>query len=203
MKKDTKPLHFVCGYAILYPRYVRKDCDLEHWIELILELLLRDKHKPDEPPTETEIPARFTVRMSSAYLWGCVIVCGLLAIVMPFACLGNGIGMMFLFGVPLVVLMGVSLWLWRHKVVVDEEALRISTLVRKKKIPWQEIDGACLIRYSDKNEVTLALYRGKTFLLDADSAHTNFWTLLAMVKKKEIPIREETDLPLQRLLHPD
>ena len=179
---------------------------MEHFVELILELLFGlAKDAPDKKP-EIEYVDNFIVKHPRKKT--IARICATLIIVALFSILWIFIKheTRYLFAVLVglgIILFALSLFAFSFKCDIDDtEISRFSFWLFQKKIKWQDILCVRVVEQTNEKGVIIALYNqtGKC-VIDFNTDMENVWYIVKMAEQKEIEIRNEKDLTLKQLAH--
>ena len=179
---------------------------MEHFVELILELLFGiAKDTPDKKP-EIEYIDHFIVKYSRRKTVSRI--CATLIIVVVFSFLWILIKheTRYLYAIFVglgIILFALSLFAFSFKCDIDDtEISRSSFWLFQKKIKWQDILCVRVVEQTNEKGVIIALYNqtGKC-VIDFNTNMENVWYIVKMAEQKEIEIRNEKDLTLKQLAH--
>ena len=179
---------------------------MEHFVELILELLFGlAKDTPDKKP-EIEYVDHFIVKHPRKKT--IARICATLIIVAIFSILWIFIKheTRYLFAVFVglgIILFALSLFAFSFKCDIDDTKISRSFFwLFQKKIKWQDILCVRVIEQTNEKSVIIALYNqtGKC-VIDFNTDMENTWYVVKMAEQKGIEVRNEKDLTLKQLAH--
>ncbi len=184
----------------------RKTNKMDHFIELVMELLFGlAKDTPDKKP-EIEYVDHFIVKHPRKKT--IARICATLIIVAVFSILWIFIKheTRYLFAVFVglgIILFALSLFAFSFRCDIDDtEISRSFFWLFKKKIYWQNILCVRVVEQTNEKSVIIALYdqTGKC-VIDFNTDMENAWYIVKMAEQKEIEVRNEKDLTLKQLAH--
>ena len=179
---------------------------MEHFVELILELLFGlAKGAPDKKP-EIEYVDNFIVKHPRKKT--IARICATLIIVTLFSILWIFIKheTRYLFAVFVglgIILFALSLFAFSFKCDIDDTKISRSFFwMFQKKIKWQDILCVRVVEQTNEKSVIIALYNqtGKC-VIDFNTDMENAWYVVKMAEQKGIEVRNEKDLTLKQLAH--
>ena len=179
---------------------------MEHFVELILELLFGlAKDAPDKKP-EIEYVDHFIVKHPRKKT--IARICATLIIVAIFSILWIFIKheTRYLFAVFVglgIILFALLLFAFSFKCDIDDTKISRSFFwMFQKKIKWQDILCVRVVEQTNEKSVIIALYNqtGKC-VIDFNTDMENAWYVVKMAEQKEIEVRNEKDLTLKQLAH--
>ena len=179
---------------------------MEHFVELILELLFGlAKDAPDKKP-EIEYVDHFIVKHPRKKT--IARICATLIIVAIFSILWIFIKRetRYLFAVFVglgIILFALSLFAFSFKCDIDDTKISRSFFwLFQKKIKWQDILCVRVVEQTNEKSVIIALYNqtGKC-VIDFNTDMENAWYVVKMAEQKGIEVRNEKDLTLKQLAH--
>ena len=179
---------------------------MEHFVELILELLFGlAKDTPDKKP-EIEYVDHFIVKHPCKKT--IARICATLIIVAIFSILWIFIKheTRYLFAVFVglgIILFALSLFAFSFKCDIDDTKISRSFFwMFRKKTKWQDILCVRVVEQTNEKSVIIALYNqtGKC-IIDFNTDMENAWYVVKMAEQKGIEVRNEKDLTLKQLAH--
>ena len=179
---------------------------MEHFVELILELLFGlAKDAPDKKP-EIEYVDNFIVKhprkKTIARICATLIIIALFSVL--WILIKHETRYLYAIFVGLgIILFALSLFAFSFKCDIDDtEISRSSFWLFQKKIKWQDILCVRVVEQTNEKGVIIALYNqtGKC-VIDFNTDMENVWYIVKMAEQKEIEIRNEKDLTLKQLAH--
>ena len=179
---------------------------MEHFVELILELLFGlAKDAPDKKP-EIEYVDNFIVKhprkKTIARICATLIIVALFSILWIF--IKHETRYLFAVFVGLgIILFALSLFAFSFKCDIDDTKISRSFFwMFQKKIKWQDILCVRAVEQTNEKSVIIALYNqtGKC-VIDFNTDMENAWYVVKMAEQKGIEVRNEKDLTLKQLAH--
>ena len=179
---------------------------MEHFVELILELLFGlAKDTPDKKP-EIEYVGHFIVKHPRKKT--IARICATFTMVAIFSILWIFIKhetrILFAVFVGLgIILFALSLFAFSFKCDIDDTKISRSFFwLFKKKIKWQDILCVRVVEQTNEKSVIIALYNqmGKC-VIDFNTDMENAWYVVKMAEQKEIELKNEKDLTFKQLAH--
>ena len=179
---------------------------MEHFVELILELLFGlAKGAPDKKP-EIEYVDNFIVKhprkKTIARICATLIIVALFSILWIF--IKHETRYLFAVFVGLgIILFALSLFAFSFKCDIDDTKISRSFFwLFQKKIKWQDILCVRVVEQTNEKSVIIALYNqtGKC-VIDFNTDMENAWYVVKMAEQKGIEVRNEKDLTLKQLAH--
>jgi hypothetical protein len=179
---------------------------MEHFVELILELLFGlAKDAPDKKP-EIEYVDNFIVKhprkKTIARICATLIIVALFSILWIF--IKHETRYLFAVFVGLgIILFALSLFAFSFKCDIDDTKISRSFFwMFGKKTKWQDILCVRVVEQTNEKSVIIALYNqtGKC-VIDFNTDMENAWYVVKMAEQKGIEVRNEKDLTLKQLAH--
>ena len=179
---------------------------MEHFVELILELLFGlAKDAPDKKP-EIEYVDNFIVKhprkKTIARICATLIIVALFSILWIF--IKHETRYLFAVFVGLgIILFALSLFAFSFKCDIDDTKISRSFFwMFRKKTKWQDILCVRVVEQTNEKSVIIALYdqTGKC-IIDFNTDMENAWYVVKMAEQKGIEVRNEKDLTLKQLAH--
>ena len=179
---------------------------MEHFVELILELLFGlAKGAPDKKP-EIEYVDNFIVKhprkKTIARICATLIIVALFSILWIF--IKHETRYLFAVFVGLgIILFALSLFAFSFKCDIDDTKISRSLFwLFQKEIKWQDILCVRVVEQTNEKSVIIALYNqtGKC-VIDFNTDMENAWYVVKMAEQKGIEVRNEKDLTLKQLAH--
>ena len=179
---------------------------MEHFVELILELLFGlAKDTPDKKP-EIEYVGHFIIKhprkKTIARICATLIIVALFSILWVF--IKHEIRYLFAVFVGLgIILFALSLFAFSFKCDIDDTKISRSFFwMFRKKTKWQDILCVRVVEQTNEKSVIIALYNqtGKC-VIDFNTDMENAWYVVKMAEQKGIEVRNEKDLTLKQLAH--
>ena len=179
---------------------------MEHFVELVLDLLFGlAKDTPDKMP-ETEYIEHFIVmhphKKTIARICATFIIIAVFSFLWIF--IKHEARYLFAIFVGLgIILFALSLFAFSFRCDVNHTEISHSCFwLFKKKIKWQDIICARVVERTNEKGVIIALYNqaGKC-VIDFNTDMENAWYIVKMAEQKEIEIKNEKDLTIKQLAH--
>ncbi len=179
---------------------------MEHFVELILELLFGiSKHSPDQMP-EIEFNEHFTVKYKRKQT--IARICASLIVIIIFSLLWflikHETRILFAVFVFLgAIIFALSIYTFSFVCNVNDiEISRKFLLIFSKKIKWCDVRCVRVVEQSNEKAVIIALYNqiGKC-VLDFNTDMENVWYIVKMAEHLSIYIKYDKDLSLKQMSH--
>jgi len=179
---------------------------MEHFVELVLELLFGlAKDTPDKKP-EIEYVDHFIVKHPRKKM--IARICAAFIMIAVFAVLWIVIKheTRYLFAIFVglgIIIFALSLYEFSFKCDIDDTKISRSFFwLFQKKIKWQDILCVRVVEQTNEKSVIIALYNqtGKC-AIDFNTDMENAWYIVKMAEQKGIEVRNEKDLTIKQLAH--
>lgn len=179
---------------------------MEHFVELILELLFGiGKHSPEQMP-DIEFKEHFTVRYKRKQT--IAKICASLFVIIIFSLLWFVIKheTRILFAVFVflgAIIFALSIYTFSFVCRInDHEISRRFLLIFSKKIKWCNVQCVRVVEKSNEKAIIIAIYNqiGKC-VIDFNTDMENAWYIVKMAEHLSIEIKYDKDLSIKQLTH--